>query len=173
MPLLAFEAQLLDAMNSPNLAADFGIALGGYHFCGKSPDRIAALLVEFPMSGIKIDEDKKKKEYRSRVDTMILLRDANGIVLRRLSRVYDLDGALDQLEATRKQNISFVRQISVPPGEYVLEAVVRDRLTGKAAVRKDKLVVGSGDAGRLQVSSLVLSKNAIPASAADKADKEN
>ncbi len=173
MPIVGFEAQLLETLNATSPGDEFPLSMGAYHFLSKNEARTAALFLEFPMSAIKVEVDKKRKTYQAHVDAMILLKEPGGAVLRKLSREYSLDGSLEQLDQAQKRNLSFLRTVPIAPGRYALEAVVRDRLTGKAAVKRETLVVAPASPEKIQISSLILSKNAIPASEAEKMDKEN
>jgi len=117
--------------------------------------------VQFPLSRLKIEKRRDNKSYLAQADVMLLVRSADGSVVRRLSRQYDMVGSQEKLETTRKKDFSFYRTVVLAPGNYVLEAVVRDRQAGKASVKKAEFRVASDNQEHAFLSSVILGRDSV------------
>ncbi len=159
MPVLGFEAELLEAVYAKKPPQSFSLLVGGYSFPGSATATAATLLLQFPLSSFKFEKVSGSRSYKVKTDIMLLVRNVDGSVVHRLSRQYDFECQQEQLEATRQKGFSFCRRVALPSGRYVLEAAVRDRTTGKVAVTKGKFDVAQPDDGDLQLSDIVLSSN--------------
>jgi VWFA-related protein len=161
LPLLGYEAELLEELNAKAPPNKFPVYVGGYFFPGHEDSSTAAVFVQFPLSELQIERHNDTRSYQAHADIMLLVKKPDGSILYRLSRQYDLDGSLENLESTQKKDFSFYRRVPVPPGEYGLEAIVRDRRTGRASVRKTGFHAASGVQGQLGLSSIILGKDSV------------
>jgi hypothetical protein len=159
MPLLGFEAELLEAVHAPKPPTSFAVLVGGFSFPGPATAPITTLLVQFPLAPLKFEKVRDSSSYQVRADIMLLVRDVDGSVVHRFSRQHDLESQQEQLPSARQKAFSFCRRVALPAGDYVLEAVVRDRATGKIAVTKGKLSVAQPGAEDLLLSNIVLSSH--------------
>jgi hypothetical protein len=159
MPLLGFEAELLEAVYAKKPPASFPVLVGGFSFPGPETATTTGLLVQFPLSPLKFERVRDSRNFQVRIDIMLLVKKTDGSVVHRLSRQCDLESPQEQLEATRQKGFSLYRRVALPAGDYVLEAVVRDRTTGKVAVTKEKFGVASPGSDDLRLSNIVLSSN--------------
>ncbi len=91
----------------------------------------------------------------------MLVKKPDGSVVQRMSRQLDLQGSLANLDTTRKKDFSFYRRVSLPPAEYVLEAVVRDRNADKISARKVRLHAAPDDRRSMRVSQVILCKESV------------
>jgi hypothetical protein len=89
-----------------------------------------------PIAALAVEQDKKARRYRLRVDVMALVKDAAGAVVERLSNTYPIDGPLADLPDVQGGEVIFSRQIWLGPGRYTLTTVVRDQRAGKVSVRQ-------------------------------------
>ncbi len=161
LPLLGYEAELLEDINANAPPSHFPVYVGGYSFTGRNDTSTAALFVQFPLSQLKIEKHRDTKSYLAQADILMLVKKTDQSVVYRLSQRYNLEGSLDNLDNTQKKDFSFQRRMPLAPGNYVLEAIVRDRGTGDASVRKTAFKVASPDQAILQPGSLMLSKGSI------------
>jgi VWFA-related protein len=161
LPLLGYEAELLEDLNAKAPPAKFPVYVGGYAFPGREDSSTAALFVQFPMSELKIERQNKTRSYQAQADILLLVKKPDGSVMYRLSRQYDLEGSLENLEITQKKDFSFYRRVPLSLGDYVLEAIVRDRRTGRVSVRKTEFHAASGVQGQLCLSNIILGKDSI------------
>ncbi len=161
LPLLGYEAELLEGLNAKALPVKFPVHVGGYSFPGPQDDATAALFVQFPLSELTIERHNETRSYNSQADVLLIVKKPDGSVLHRLGRQYDLDGSFENLKNTRKKDFSFYRRVPVSPGDYVLEAIVRDRRTGKASVGKAEFRVAAKVQGQLCLSDIILGKDSV------------
>ena len=161
LPLLGFEAELLENLNAKSPPSEFPVLVEGYSFPERGAGRQSAVFVQFPLSRLKIEKRRDNKSYLAQADVMLLVRGTDGSIVRRLSRQYDMVGSQEKLEATRKKDFSFYRTVPLAPGNYVLEAVVRDRQAGKASVKKAEFRVASDKQENACLSSLILGRDSV------------
>jgi VWFA-related protein len=161
LPLMGFEAELLDPLNAKSPPSAFPIYVGGYCFPGNDATPTAALFVQFPLSKFKFEKRRDTRDYQSQADVMLLVKRTDGSIVHRLSRQYDLEASQELMETTRQKDFSFYRRVPLAPDNYVLEAVVRDRRTGSASVKKTEFHVASSNQDELMLSSVVLGKEPV------------
>jgi len=100
----------------------------------------------------------------------MLIRKTDGSILQRLGQQYDLENAQEPTESTRKKGFFFYRRAPLEPGDYLLEAVVRDRRTDTAAVRKAEFRVPPAGQEGFGLSSIALGRESVPAGDNDAAE---
>jgi hypothetical protein len=121
------------------------------------------------MGAFNFQVDSARKLYQTDFSIVVLLKDQSGQVVEKLSRQYQLSGALDELEAAKRGSVLFYKESELPPGRYTLEAVAYDRPTGHASVRTGVLEVPETDEGKLRLSSVVILRSVEKTSADAKA----
>lgn len=161
LPLLGYEAELLEDLNAKSPPAKFPVYIGGYSFPGREDSSTAALFVQFPLSELKIEKRNETHSYQVQADIMLLVKKLDGSIMYRLSRQIDLDGSIENLDSTQKKDLSFYRRVPVAPGDYILEAIVRDRRTGRDSVRKTEFHAAAEDKGQLSLSNIILGKDSV------------
>jgi VWFA-related protein len=168
-PLFGYEAQLMEPLQAATPPNDFEVWLAACHFpTAAANQRSVPFFVQFPLSAISLERDTKTKNNSASFSVLVLARDASGQVVFKRSRRFNVNGTDAQLPKMRQENLSFNQTVALSPGDYRLDAVVRDDKTGKAAVRRIALAVPSVSAERLHMSGLVLSKAATPLSLQEK-----
>jgi len=161
LPLLSFEAELLESLNAKIPVSDFPLSVGGYSFPETDGTSTSALCVQFPLSRLKTEKRGSDKSYQGQADVMLLVKNSEGSVVQRLSRQYELEGSQDKLEATRQKDFLFYRMIPLEPGDYFLQAAVRDRVTGKTSVKAVEFHVAPGDWNGVSIGSVVMAKDSV------------
>ena len=161
LPLLGYEAELLEDLNAKAPTTRFPLQVGGYSFPGREDSSTATLFVQFPLSELKIERHNETRSYQAHADIMLLVKKPDGSVIYRLSRQFDLDGSIENLDSTQKKDLSFCRRVPVSSGDYVLEAIVRDRLTGRDSVRKTEFHAAAIVQGQLSLSNIILGKDSV------------
>ena len=161
LPLLGYEAELLEILNSKAPPAKFPVFAGGYAFPGPNDTSTAALYVQFPLSQLKIEKHNDTKSYLAQADVFMLVKKPDGSIVQRLSRQFDLQGSLANLDNTQKKDFSFYRRVPLAYGDYVLEAIVRDRITGTVSASKAQLHSAPDDQGNMRVGNVILCKNSV------------
>lgn len=162
-PLLPYELPLLAAAAATPPPHAFDFQVGAFRFHDTPRGRQFTLVAEVPIGGLTVREDKKAKQYRLRFNVMALVKDANGIVVERLSNSYPLEGPLENLPAIQRGNVVFKRQLWLKPGRYSLTAVVRDQEGDKTSVRQVPLRVFPESPG-IDISTVAVVKRLDKAS---------
>ena len=135
-PLLPYELPLLAAAAATPAPHAFDFQASAFRFHETPRGRQFTLVAEVPIAALAVEEDKKTKQYRLRVDVMALVKDAAGAVVERLSNTYPLEGPLTNLPGLQRANIVFKRQLWLGPGRYTLTTVVHDQQADKVSVRQ-------------------------------------
>jgi VWFA-related protein len=156
-PLLPYELPLLAAAATTPPPHAFDFQVGAFRFHDTPRGRQFTLVAEVPTGGLTVQEDRKAKQYHLRFDVMALVKDANGVIVERLSNSYPLEGPLENLPAIQRGNVVFKRQLWLKPGRYTLTAVVRNQEGDKASVRQVPLRVFP-DAPGIDVSTVAVVK---------------
>jgi VWFA-related protein len=156
-PALEHEAPALAALLGPApRPSAVPLRLRGLVSPDEPPRSRVTAVVEVPAGALRFDKDRARSVYRQDFTVLVLVRDASGAVVAKLSRRYTPSGALGGLDAARAERVLFSREAELPPGRYRLEAAVHDALarrTGADAVSLDLPEVSSA---RLRASSLVV-----------------
>ena len=135
-PLLPYELPLLAAAAATPAPRAFDFQASAFRFHETPRGRQFTLVAEVPVGALAVEEDKKTRQYRLRVDVMALVKDAAGAIVERLSNTYPLDGPLTNLPGLQRANIVFKRQLWLGPGRYTLTTVVHDRQADTVSVRQ-------------------------------------
>jgi VWFA-related protein len=136
VPVLPFELPLLAGAVAVPVPQAFDFQAGAFRFHETTRGRQFTLVAEVPVAALAVEQDRKTRRYRLRVDVMALVKDASGTVVERLSNTYPLEGPLENLPSLQRGNIIFKRQLWLPPGRYTLSTVVRDQQADKVSVRQ-------------------------------------
>jgi hypothetical protein len=155
LPVLAYEAPALAALDRSPAPVDLPIRSGAFVFPGASGTR-AVVLAATDAAAIRFDRDAAASLYRTDFTIVSRVVDANGATLRKSSQPYRLSGPIAQVDQAARGQVLFFRQPQLPPGRYTLETAVHDALSGRTGVHRTPFVVPDAAARSLQVSSLVL-----------------
>jgi hypothetical protein len=115
--------------------------------------------VELPPAAVKFE--RKGDRQRMHLDFLGIVRDAPGKILSRLGGNFDVALTDEQYRAIVTNNIFYRQDMALAPGDYTFELVVRDRLSGKVAARREKLSVPEAGA-EFAATRVVLSRYAEP-----------
>jgi VWFA-related protein len=128
--LFPYEVPLLGALTTRAKAHDFDLR-PGIAFGEKGEPTVA---VAVPLDGLPFVVDPKKKTYRLGLSILAVVKTADGQVVERLSDEYPMTGPAGKLDETRAKSAVLRRRLSVPPGDYVLEAVALEKESDRASV---------------------------------------
>ena len=158
-PTLPFETQMLAALAAEPLPRAFDYRAQAVRF-GPAGDGIEhSLAIEVPLNNFQFSTDEKAAAYNASFSVMALIKDANGQIVRKISQNYPLQGPLANLDALKRGDLLFSRNLSLPPGRYTVETVALDRQASKASARRTVLIVPP-HGNQLRISSVSLVKRA-------------
>ena len=160
--LLPYEVAMLEVLNATPLPRDVEFRSGVWKVRPSKGSLTATVAIEVPLANIKFGEDSTKQFYLGRLNMLVQVKDpATGKVIQKFTRDLPLRGKLEQLAALKTSNFNFREQVTLPPGRYVIEAVVTDQLTGKVGARKTSFL-GNAPASGLALSSVSVVRNFQP-----------
>jgi VWFA-related protein len=150
-------AALRNARSSPN---SFSFRATAVDFPATRRPGLALILAEAPLSAFTLAAGNDKKTYNADFSIVALVRNQSEQVVQKMSQHYPLSGPIDKLDAAKKGDVLFYREVQLPPGRYTVELIAFDAPTRKAGVRKVNLEVAQVDEAKLRLSSVVVLKRA-------------
>lgn len=168
LPLLAYEAPAIAALERTPLPRDLPVLGGVFSFPDpKKPGRLA-LLVAADASAIQVNT--VADAYQTDFTILARIKNAQGSVIRKASQPYKLTGPAAQAGNVKQGEVLFFREPELAPGQYTLDYVVSDNLAQKAGAGSATLVVPEVKPGQLVVSSLVVVRRAEKIAPAEQPD---
>lgn len=157
-PVLAYEAPALAALSRDPRSAAVPVRAAGLSFPEPTRPGLVPVLVEVPAGSLTYSPDQDRKTYNTDFCIVVLIKDRTQQVVSKLSQLYRLSIPQDQLEAAKQGEILFYREASLSPGQYTMEAIVYDALSGQSSVKTTSLDVPETSQSQLQVSNVVVIK---------------
>lgn len=94
--------------------------------------------IELPPAAVQFE--RKGDKQRMHLDVLGIVKEGQRI-LSRLGGNFDVALSEEQYRSILNNNIFYRQDMALAPGDYTVELVVRDRLSGKVAAKKEKLSV--------------------------------
>lgn len=168
--MFAYEVPLLGALALDPPPRDFEIRAGALHFDQGPGGREHRLIVEVPISSLRMVTDETKKTYAVHFSLLAVVRNREGSVVERFSEDYPFTGPLDKADGLKLGNIVLKRRFTLTPGHYILEVAGQDRTASRTAVTRQAFDVPPPREG-VSMSSLALVRRIEPgAVGTDKTD---
>jgi len=166
MPL-AFEAPAIAALNLSTPPHDVPLRLAAFVFPLPDGSTATPIIVRVPAGALTFT--KTPNGFRAGATVMARIHDADGTLVKSGSQPYRLTGTEAEEQSARTTQLTFLRQPTLPPGRYSVEAAVTDAAGPRAGVARVDLDVPDRGKDALRVSSLVLVSEArpLPAEARD------
>src|SRR5204863_576223 len=120
---------------------------------------IVPLSMEVPPDAVRFE--KKGDKQHLQFDFFGVIRESSDRIIARLGSGFDIALTDEQYRAIRSNNIFYRQDAELNPGEYSVEVIVRDKLSGKMAAKKTTLVLPDAN-GEFSSSAVVLSRHAFP-----------
>jgi hypothetical protein len=121
---------------------------------------IVPLSFEIPPAAIQFD--RKGDKQRLQLEVLAVVRnEGEDRVLSRLGGNFDVALSPQQYESIIKDKISYRQDMQLEAGNYTVDLIVRDRLSGKVAAKREKLVLPVAGSA-FWTTDAVLSRHAEP-----------
>jgi VWFA-related protein len=131
----ALEGRLSEALAAPKLPADLPMNAALLRF-GSTPDsQVNSVLVQVPLDQVAT------RDGQSSVSVLAQLKDQSGAVVEKFSADVSPRRTIGAAGQAAQDIVSFRRQFTAPPGEYVLESVAMDSNGGKIGARRSDVVI--------------------------------
>jgi hypothetical protein len=144
---------LLDRAPLPNA---FPVHAAAFSFPDPARPGLTPLLVHFGTAVLGFALDPRRATYSGQATILVRVRDNSGNEVQKLSQQYTLTGDEKDLEAAKKGDILFYRELDLSPGVYTMESIVYDAGRRQASARVATLTVPAPEPSAIGVSSLVL-----------------
>lgn len=145
------------ATRQANPALPLFVELNPFRFKGES--YLIPLALEVPPAAMKFERKGDKQVVQ--FDVLGVVREAPGKAVLRLGGGFNIALTAEQYQSILQNNIFFRQDMELMPGQYELELVFRDRLSGQMAAKKEKLVLPAADA-EFSMSGVTLSRHLEP-----------
>ncbi len=161
LPVLDYEAPAIAAArNARSTSNPLSLRAAALSFPATNRPGLTLLLAEAPISAFSFATLADKKIYNADFSVVALIKNQSGQVVQKLSQHYPLTGPIDQLDSARKEDLLFYRETQLSPGNYSVELIAYDGLTGKISVRPSSLEIASIDETKPRLSSVAVLKRA-------------
>ena len=156
LPMLDYEAPAIAAARNARANSNASLLrAAALDFPATGRPGLAVILSETPISAFSLLPASDKKTYNADFSIIALVRDQSGQIVQKLSQHYPLSGPIEKLEAAKKGDVLFYREVQLPPGRYTVEVIAYDATLRKADVRNASLEVRRVDEDKLRLSSVV------------------
>jgi VWFA-related protein len=118
------------------------------------------LSIEVPPSAVRFDQKGNKQQMQ--LEFLGIIRETPTKIISRLGGNFNIVLTVEQYQSILTNNIFYRQDIELAPGTYDIDLIIRDRLSGKMAARKEKLFLPPADT-EFSTSGLVLSRHVEPA----------
>jgi len=159
----AFEGRLSEVLAAPKLPADLGLNAAVLRF-GNTPDsQLNSMVVQVPLDQVEMKADQGS------ISVLAQLKDRSGAVVQKFSADVAPRRAIGASGQTKQDIVTFRRQFSAPPGEYVLESAAMDANGGKIGARRAEVIIPAVANG-LALGDVLLVRRIDAAGPADETD---
>ncbi len=119
------------------------------------------LAIELPPASVKFDRKGDKRSMQ--LEVLGVLKSTPERVLSRLGGNFDVNLAASDYDLIVNNNIFYRQDMQLAPGDYTIDVIVRDKLSGKTTAQREHLVLPEADA-EFATTPVVLSRYVEPAS---------
>jgi len=153
--IAGYEVPLLKAFESAPLPKSFAYHADGMHFRGLQNQSVGEIVIDVPLSGFKLQENKDAGTFDGRFSYLAIIKNASGEVARKFGNEIPLKVPAAKMAALTQSHFIYTERVDLPPGRYSLETGVMDQQGETISADKRSLVVPASD-GKLGMSSVVV-----------------
>lgn len=161
-----FEIPLLTALDSHELPQAFGFASSALHFRGLSNQLVCGVVLDVPLANVTF-QTSDAEHVKGRLAYVILLKDAQGEVVKKFENDLPLVEPAARLEALKTTHFIYTVHFDLPPGSYALETAVQDGESDKISASKTSVTMPATSGLAISSVSIVRSTKEREASTED------
>ncbi len=121
---------------------------------------VIPLSFEIPPAAVEFEQ--KGEKQRLQLDVVGLVRAlGDAKILSRLGGSFDIELTRQQYESILNDKIFYRQDVQLEPGTYTIDLIVKDRVSGRAAAKRQQLALPVADS-EFSASEVVLSRHAEP-----------
>jgi hypothetical protein len=160
IPFSADEQKLLANFTNLEAHQTLSLTLGLNAFRAKDGFYVVPLSFEIPPAEVKFDH--KENRERLQLEVLGVVRaEGQEKILSRLGGNFDVALTAPQYESILNDKIYYRQDLQLYSGNYTIDLIVRDRLSGKTAAKREKLALPF-EVTDFASTDLVLSRRAEP-----------
>ncbi len=133
------EKKLLETFDTAAVKNELPLFLELIPFRSRDGLNTVALSIELPPAAVRFDRNGQKRSMRLQV--LGIVRNSPERILSRLGGNFDVDLSAEQYESIISKNIFYRQDVMLAAGDYTVDLIVRDKLSGKVSSRRQKLGV--------------------------------
>src|ERR1041384_7126445 len=157
LPLLDYEiAAIAAARNFKSGAKPSSFHSGALVY----KDGLTLVLAEAPLASFQFAPSSDNKNYNTDFSIVALVRDENDQIVQKQSQHYTLNGPIQNLDAAKKGDVLFYREIKLSPGKYHVQVIAYDAPTGTVNAGNSPLEIFNVDDSKPRLSSVAVLKRA-------------
>lgn len=154
------DQQLADAVNSENPIVDLPVAVETALF--RMSDQQTYVPIAAKISSTALDWAAKHGKRQAEFDFAVDVRDAvSGRIIAQLRDTTDVTLDPEKFDEVSKKNLLYQGGVVLSPGRYRLKFVARENESGKIGTFEQDLMVPAAAAGKMMLSSVLLSSQLI------------
>ncbi len=153
--VLPSETAALAALHNGTAKTTFPVRMLPLSFPESNRLGFTQILVQAPMSEVTLGKGQKEDTFVTDFTILALVRGEDGRIVSKLSKRYEMSGPSAKAADFKKGDVLFSREATLPPGDYMVDAIVYDAASGKSSAAHGKLVVPKTDAA-VRMSSVVI-----------------
>ncbi|MEJ5367495.1 MAG: VWA domain-containing protein [Bryobacteraceae bacterium] len=155
--LFPHEVPLLRALSTNPLPRQIEFRAGMLRFGPARDGNVqCAFQIEIPIRALSVRRNEAAGTYDIHASFLVFVKDATGRAVRKATRDVPFSGPLEKLEAFQAGDFLYNDHFPLPPGRYVMESAVADRLGERVSAKRAAFVVPVPQPGRPLLSSIVL-----------------
>jgi VWFA-related protein len=160
VPFSPEERKLMASFTTLEAHSTLPLSVALNSFRAQQGSYIVPVVFDLPPGSVTFDEKAGKR--RLQLDVLGLVRpEGEDKILSRLGGNFNVELSPQQYESILNDKIFYRQDVELEPGSYTIDLMVRDRLSGKAAARRERLelpVAGS----EFSSTKPILSRHATP-----------
>ena len=123
---------------------------------------IVPMSIEMPPGAVKFDRKGDKQQMQ--LDVVGVIRETQDRILSRLGGNFNVELTAEQYQSivNNNNNIFYRQDMELAPGTYDIDLIVRDKLSGKMAAKRERLVLPVANT-EFSTTAVTLSRQAMPA----------
>jgi VWFA-related protein len=150
------EASALAVFDGGRLPNTFAVHTGSFSFPEPARPGLTPVLVHVRTEALGFTIDRATSTYAGQAAIVVRVKNAAGQEMQRVGQEYLLTGDAREVDAARRGEIIFYRELDLDAGVYSIESVVFDAVAQHASARVTTLTVPALDSHGMAMSSLVL-----------------
>lgn len=155
--LFPHEVPLLRALSASPMPKQVNYRAGMLRFGPAADGNLQCVFqIEIPIRDLSVRRNDAAGTYEIHASFLVFIKDATGRAVRKATRDVPFSGPLDKLEAFQAGDFLYNDHFPLPPGRYVMESAVADRLGERVGAKRVAFVVPAPQPGRPSLSSIVL-----------------